>query len=113
MSACGSRRSRRLHVPEDSRWWPETAIRVTRKGARRHIENGAEFAPGKVRQAFSLNGIDDYIEIPIRTPTPQSPLRLWFKAEPSNHPEPMSRPTTNDLDGWQIEMEPDGKMGSS
>jgi hypothetical protein len=47
-------------------------------------KNGTEFAPGKVGQAFSFDGVDDFVEIPHnrgRNNPPRITLTAWIKPD--------------------------------
>jgi len=46
-------------------WWPGDGNAIDiQDGNHGTLRNGAGFAPGKVGQAFSLDGIDDFVEVP-------------------------------------------------
>jgi hypothetical protein len=47
-------------------WWTADGnTNDIQLGSNGNLLNGATFAPGLVRQAFSLDGIDDFIAVPI------------------------------------------------
>jgi hypothetical protein len=49
------------------------------------LRNGAAFADGKVGQAFSFDGVDDYVEIPHSTniaPSAQITVSAWVRLDP-------------------------------
>ena len=47
-------------------WWPGDgfALDISGKGNNGTLQNGATYAPGKVGQAFSFDGVDDYVSVP-------------------------------------------------
>ena len=46
-------------------WWPgDGNANDSIGGHHGTLQNGATFAPGQVGQAFSLDGVDDYVNIP-------------------------------------------------
>src|SRR6266567_3096859 len=52
------------------------------------LQNGASFAPGKVGQALSLDGVNDFVTFPVIfsvVPTGNHPrtVDFWFNANPS------------------------------
>jgi hypothetical protein len=48
-------------------WWPgEGSANDRVEGNSGILQNGATFAPGKVGQAFSLDGVDDFVNTPLR-----------------------------------------------
>ena len=64
-------------------WWPgdENAndIQGNNNGT---LQNGATFAAGKVGQAFSFDGVDDFVEVPNApdlNPTNQITIDAWYK----------------------------------
>jgi hypothetical protein len=67
-------------------WFPgDGAPRDIVENADAVLKNGTTFAPGLVGQAFSLDGADDYVEIPF-FPLPSSVSTLSFEAwiKPTN-----------------------------
>ena len=65
-------------------WWPgDGNTRDIRGGNNGVLQNGATFAPGKVGQAFSLDGVSNYVQIPHNsTLNPSGPFSVdvWLKA---------------------------------
>jgi hypothetical protein len=70
-------------------WWPgennANDIQSSNHGA---LQNGATFAAGKVGQAFSLDGVDDYVEVPdspsLTPPSSSITLEAWVKPDAVN-----------------------------
>ncbi|MCP9496209.1 MAG: hypothetical protein MSG64_17310 [Pyrinomonadaceae bacterium MAG19_C2-C3] len=84
------------------------------------LQNGATFAQGKVAQAFSLDGIDDYVQAPAsaRLPVGNSPrtVDLWFRT-PSNFSASTNlafvqygTPTDNNMFGLITSFNAPGKL---
>ena len=68
-------------------WWPGNGdgrdIRDNNNGV---LHNGAQFAPGYVGQAFSLDGVDDYVQIPYASNLAVTSVTVeaWVKPDVSN-----------------------------
>ena len=72
-------------------WWDADAVSGTtasdiQDGNDGTLMNGATTAPGKVGDAFSFDGLDDYVEIPDSTLlqfTPSTPFSIdsWFSVD--------------------------------
>ncbi len=70
-------------------WWPgddnANDIQSSNYGT---LQNGATFAAGKVGQAFSFDGVDDFVRIEdnsnLRLGTGEITFDAWIKASPSN-----------------------------
>jgi len=73
-------------APSDlNAWYPgDGDARDLQGGKSGTLKNGATFAPGKVGQAFSLDGVDDFVEIPhnrsLNNP-PRITLAAWIKPD--------------------------------
>ena len=71
-------------------WWmAENNANDTVGGNNGTARNGATFASGKVGQAFSFDGIDDYILVPYNgsfsfAPTGQFTIETWVRLEANN-----------------------------
>src|SRR5207244_1774020 len=49
------------------------------------LQNGATFAPGEVGQAFSFDGVDDFVSVPDNSnlnPTGPFSVDAWIRADP-------------------------------
>lgn len=70
-------------------WWPGdgNALDIT-GGHDGTLERGATFGPGRVGQAFSFDGVDDFVSAPdstaLRMGTGPFTLDAWVKSPPSN-----------------------------
>jgi Concanavalin A-like lectin/glucanases superfamily len=64
-------------------WWPaEGDAQDILDGNHGTLQNGATFAPGKVGAAFSLDGVDDYVDAGndgSLMPTSAITIEAWFK----------------------------------
>ncbi len=58
------------------------------------LQNGAEFAPGRVGQAFSLDGSDDFVEIPDSPSLNPSSftIQAWIKTTQTTIGRIMAKP---------------------
>jgi hypothetical protein len=69
--------------PDMVSWWPgDGNANDIQDGNNGTLQNGAAFAPGKVGQAFSLDGVDDFVEVqnaPNLNPTNQITIDAWYK----------------------------------
>lgn len=97
-------------------WWPgdNNEDDISGSGNNGTLQNGATFASGKVGQAFSLDGVNDYILIPNTggiydfDQTESFSWDAWFRTAGSNNlqtilsKEDGSRPTFNikSSTGW-------------
>ena len=75
-----------LYVPPPSglvAWWRAESNAFDFVGTNHGtLKYGATFAPGKVGQAFSLDGVDDYVEVPngpALNPTNAITVEAWYK----------------------------------
>jgi RHS repeat-associated protein len=80
------------------------------------LVNGATFAPGKVGQAFNLDGTNDYVQVPdsaqIRLGTSFS-VELWFyqrSAKPGDGSRLLDKVTAGQSDGYLLDTY-DGATG--
>src|SRR5262245_30842976 len=68
-------------------WWPGDGNADDIQGGNSgRLQNGATFTIGKVGQAFSLDGTNDFVLIPHNTnlnPTGAFSLSSWIKASPT------------------------------
>ena len=64
-------------------WWPgDGNANDIEDGNNGTLQNGATFAAGKVGQAFSLDGVNDFVEVqnsPNLNPTNQITIDAWYK----------------------------------
>lgn len=68
-------------------WWPGDGSANDIKGSNHGtLQNGATFAPGKVGQAFSFDGVDDFVSAPF-TQTGPFTVDFWAKANVGCQPE--------------------------
>ncbi len=70
-------------------WWPgDGNANDIQDGNNGATQNGATFATGKVGQAFSLDGVDDYVEVPdspsLTPPSSSITLEAWVKPDAVN-----------------------------
>jgi len=67
-------------------WWPGDGNADDIQGSNNgSLQNGATFVAGKVSQAFSLDGVDDFVAIPhddSLNPTGPFSVDLWVNANP-------------------------------
>ena len=80
-------------------WWPGDGNANDIVGGNHGtLQNGAAFAAGKVGQAFSFDGVDDFVRIPIspslQTVSNAITIDMWVKLNslPSTRPVPFSGP---------------------
>ncbi len=68
-------------------WWNAEGQALDSRGTNNGIlVNGATFAPGEVGQAFSFDGVNDYVQIPKSASLDvgnQVTVEFWMKADPS------------------------------
>jgi hypothetical protein len=65
-------------------WRANTTARDSVSHFHGALANGAAFAPGRVRQAFSFDGVDDYVELPADAALlglTQGTLEFWARIE--------------------------------
>lgn len=83
-------------------------------------QNGAAFAAGRVGQAFSLDGIDDYISVPHSddlNPTGPFSVECWINASAIQYsPDGLflivdKSHGFQDATGWVLQGHPDGTLG--
>lgn len=70
-------------------WWPGDGNANDVLGTNHGTpQNGATFAPGKIDQAFSFDGIDDYISVPdstnLRVGSGEFTIDAWIKTPANN-----------------------------
>ena len=69
--------------PNMTSWWPgDGNANDIQDGNHGTLLNGAAFAPGMVGQAFSFDGVDDFVEVPNSpslNPTNQITVDAWYK----------------------------------
>lgn len=81
------------------------------------LMNGATFAAGKVGQAFSFDGVDDYVQIPYDASFNLSnfTLQAWVKFPQTSYATIIGRPQGgNSTDGFsffRLDMTSDNKIG--
>jgi hypothetical protein len=74
-------------------WWPGDGNALDVVGGKDgSLRNGATFAPGVGGQAFSFDGVDDYLEVPLLLGgLSEGTVEFWF-----------------DVDSWDYTSAPDG-----
>ncbi|MFZ1699482.1 MAG: LamG domain-containing protein [Pyrinomonadaceae bacterium] len=75
------------------------------------LENGATFAPGRVGQAFSFDGVDDLVNVPNSASLDLQTaitLEAWFKT--SNPTPSATKLIAGKILGYQIVVLPNGQM---
>jgi len=59
-------------------WWPgENNANDIQSSNHGTLQNGATFAAGKVGQAFSFDGVDDYVSLPLNSGTGDFTIEFW------------------------------------
>src|ERR1039458_4050789 len=70
-------------------WWPGDGTTADVTGTNNGIlKDGATFAAGKVGQAFSLDGVSNWVDIPssdLLNPTGPFSVECWIKASPQQN----------------------------
>jgi hypothetical protein len=102
--------------PQMVSWWPgDGNANDIQDGNNGTLQGGATFASGLVGQAFSLNGVDSYIDIPHNdnlNPTGPFSVDAWVNANPSqSYPQVLIIDKSHgftDSAGWAIQTNPDG-----
>ena len=69
-------------------WWPgDGNANDIRGGSNGNLMNGTTFAPGLVKQAFSFDGIDDFVDVPdtatLHAITTAVTVDAWINPQPS------------------------------
>ena len=84
-----------------SRWPGDGNTDDIEGGNNGSLQNGATFATGLVGQAFSLDGVNDYITIPRSTnlQPAQITVTAWIKAS-SAQPDPSRYLVVDKSHGW-------------
>jgi hypothetical protein len=90
-------------------WWrAETNALDSLRSHHGTLFNGASYATGKVGQAFSFDGVDDFVSVPHTddfSPTGPFSVEVWIKASASQ-PESlfhiMDTQTSSDRTGWFV-----------
>lgn len=86
-------------------WWPGDGHANDIEGENHGtLMNGATFATGKVGQAFSLDGVDDYVQIPYDGSFNLSSftLQTWIKFTQNTYARIISRPSGGNADGFSF-----------
>lgn len=78
------------------------------------LQNGATYAPGKVGQAFSFDGVDDYVEIP-KVPTwnfgtNSFSITAWFKSNTTGHRNIVRYHDGASSGYWGVRFNPEGRI---
>jgi hypothetical protein len=72
--------------PQLVAWWPAEGNANDRAGTNHGtLQNGATFAPGLVGQAFSLDGVNDYIEVGGGFNLDDLTLEAWVSIDPATN----------------------------
>lgn len=97
-------------------WWPGNGnvddVVGTQHGS---TANGAGFSPGKVGQAFSLDGVDDYVtlgNVAGNAGTADFTVALWLKTSSSGRHEGIiaKRPSCSHGSMFDVRLDPTGKV---
>lgn len=97
-------------------WWPgDGNARDIQGGNNGALLNGTTFAAGKVGQAFSFDGVDDYVAVPHNNnlnPTGPFSVDVWVNAnaQQTNNQSLIIDKSHGwtDSTGWAIQTNPDG-----
>lgn len=100
-------------------WWPGdgTVSDVSGNHNNGTQQNGAGFAGGKVGQAFSLDGTDDYVRIPdsdsLDSVTSEATVEAWLNPAVPNTPRAFvfARRDANVSESFSLSVYADGKIG--
>jgi PKD repeat protein len=100
-------------------WWAGdgNANDISRNGNNGTLQNSATFATGKVGQAFSLNGIDDYVNVPNSNSfdaiTSAISVEAWIKPETPRSTKGFifGRRDPNVSESFSLAVYDDGKIG--
>jgi hypothetical protein len=68
-------------------WWPGegSVIDITGQGKSGYLVNGTAFAPGKVGQGFSFDGVDDLVRLGISPLLPPWTAECWVNRQDSSN----------------------------
>src|SRR5262249_52152799 len=97
-------------------WWPgDGNANDIVSGNDGTLQNGATFGPGLVGQAFSFDGVDDFVAVPNNdnlNPTGPFSVDLWVNADPhQTSPQTLIIDKSHgwtDSTGWAIQTATDG-----
>jgi hypothetical protein len=100
-------------------WWPGdgNATDIGGYALNGTLENGATFAAGEVEQAFSLDGVNGYVDVPESGGlefTSQVTLAAWIRPQAAafaNHGEIFSKFGTQGNWAYQMGVMPNGTLG--
>ncbi len=100
-------------------WWrAEGTATDSQDGNTGTLQNGLTFATGRVGQAFSLDGVNDYVAIPFATnlnlaPTGAFTLAAWVQPQPRGQFQAVvvKSPTSGIWD-WGLYVDPTGHVVS-
>ena len=101
-------------------WWTGEGNALDRAGTNHGtLQNGATFAPGKVGQAFSFDGVDDFVDAGTDTQfnfgggTGDFTIIAWIwpVAMPSFAAGIVGKATQNPYTGWTFYFYGDGRLG--
>ena len=100
-------------------WWrAEGTATDSQDGNTGTLQNGLTFATGRVGQAFSLDGVNDYVAIPFATnlnlaPTGAFTLAAWVQTQPRGQFQAVvvKSPTSGIWD-WGLYVDPTGHVVS-
>lgn len=103
--------------PDAVSWWPGNGdandIVAANDGM---LQNGAQFAPGTVSQAFSFDGIDDFVQVPddpsLNPGSNDFTVDFWMNTTSSGVPRAVlnKRPICTHSSFWDIRMTGDGHL---
>jgi len=97
-------------------WWAGNDSFADIQGNHDGTSNGATFVPGEVNHAFSLNGVDQDVEIPSDPSleiTGSISVDAWIKPDDfSNQPQIVTKYNNNDVAErcWDMEIGPNGHI---
>jgi hypothetical protein len=99
-------------------WWPgdNNPNSLVGSGLNGTLQNGATYAPGKVAQAFDLDGVNDYIDLgtsPLLAPN-EITVDYWVnsRAPQATGAHPVARAGYNNppLDSWEFGFRADQRL---
>jgi hypothetical protein len=89
-------------------WFPGDGSTVDiLENANSTLKNGATFAPGMVAQAFSFDGVDDYIQInflPLPSPYNTLSYEMWIKPANVQNGRIADMASSSGTDGFLLEL---------
>src|SRR5579864_1791147 len=101
-------------------WWPGDGKPIDIQGSNNGtLQGGATFILGRVGQAFSFDGLDDYVEVPHSDSlnlTSGLTLETWFELRSAGFASLFSKSDANgsqSVTSYGLQIEPDGSINVS